>query len=178
MNENASPNFADLMRHSVIFGLMAVVAAFVWLMIEYAFGFHSERIGSAQIMKMVGLAFPIAAIALGIMRWRDRNLGGQIKFSQAFGVGLGIGMFFAIGFSLASWLYVTAINPDFIETMLQFQGQAMIDAGSTLEEAEQAVENARQIATARTYATAVLIQMLLASLIISLFASIVVRRKS
>ncbi|RME69500.1 MAG: DUF4199 domain-containing protein, partial [Verrucomicrobia bacterium] len=173
----APPSFATLMRHAAIAGSLAAAGAFIWLLIEYALGFHGERLAQLQYMQMVGLAFPIAAIALGIMRWRDRVLDGRIRFSQAFGVGLAIGLFFAIDYAIFNWIYAAVINPGFIERIIEFQAQAMLEAGSTQEEVETAIEAARAHATAGSYGMAVAVQMLVASLIIALFAAVIVRRR-
>ncbi|BET68778.1 hypothetical protein ASA1KI_36960 [Opitutales bacterium ASA1] len=168
----------SLARHALFSGGIAGAAVVVWTLLEFAFGFHGERIHLRQYSGLAAMVFPIAAIALGIMRWRDRGLGGTIRFSQAFGCGLAIGMVFAAIVGAFSWIYVSMINPSFIESLLAQYPALMQERGMTPDEIAAAMEVARARSTAGGYAFEVFAQMLISAFLIALFASVIVRRRS
>ena len=176
-DQTPSPR-GGMFRHALIFGGLAGGAVIIWNLLEYAFGVHGEHLSIRPYTATASLVFPIGAIACGIMRWRDLALGGAIRFSQAFGCALAIGLVFAASVALFSWIYVAAINPAFIDTLIANQAALMEKGGSSAEEVQKAVADARAAATPSTYAFAIFAQMLLSVFVVALFASVIVRRRS
>lgn len=166
-----------MFRHALIFGGGAGVVVVIWNLLEFALGIHGERISWRSYTALASMIFPVAAIAYGLIRWRDEALGGLIRFREAFGCGLAIGLIFSAVVALFSWVYVAAINPGLIETLIAHQAVVMQEAGSTAEEIQKTTEAFRAQATAGGYAFAVFAQMLISVFLVTLFASILLRRR-
>ncbi len=175
--QQPGPGAGLLFRLAFTYGGASGALASLWLLLEYAFGLHGDRLAIRQYSTLVAFAVPIASIALGVMRWRDHGLGGSIRFAQAFSCALAIGFVHAALFATCSLLYVASINPDFIPGLIDFQARTMEATGASTEEVADFRTAAAAHATARAYAFAVFAQTLLSTFIIALFASVVVRRK-
>jgi F0F1-type ATP synthase assembly protein I len=98
-----------ILRYGIYSSLVLVVLFSVSLsMGEQDFAL-SEIIGYASIL--VSMVF----VFLGIRQYREEVGDGQISFWQAFKVGIMIVLIPALTFGLIDLVYVTYINPDFIE---------------------------------------------------------------
>lgn len=167
-----------LARHALLYGAGAGAGFAIWILVEYAISSRGDHLGFVQYASLISFVFPVAAISVGIMRWRDRRLGGHVRFAQAFSCALAIGLVFALSVGLFLWLYAGVLNTDFVPTLIEQQGKLMAQSGASPEEIDAAVEAAKASATAGTYAFAVFSKMLTSALLIALFASIIVRRRS
>jgi len=74
-------------------------------------------------------------VYFGIKHYKNHELNGEIDFKTAFIVGALISIFAALGFGIMDAIYITKINPDFVEQYVAYQNN-LIDAKTnlTLEE--------------------------------------------
>jgi hypothetical protein len=175
--ESTPPPAASLFRHVLVYGGAAGLAVIIWNLLEYAFGVHGEHISMRAYTALVSMIFPVAAIAYGLIRWRDKALGGLIRFREGFGCGLAIGLVFSAVVGAFNWVYVSFINPEIIDVLIANQVVVMQEAGSSPEEIAQVTETTRASATPGAYAFAVFAQMLISVFLVALFASILLRRR-
>lgn len=174
---SSNPGFARLVRHALVFGGGAGAIMLAWLLAEWAAGLHGPRIAYMRFTTMAAMLVPILAVMIGMMRWRDRVMGGTFKFIQAFGVALGIGLVFAVGAGLATWLYAGVINPGYIPGIIDFQAEAMRQANLATDEIARQVELTRQRATPAAFAYGRFVSWLMIAFVISLAAALVIRKK-
>jgi hypothetical protein len=159
-----------------VFGGIAGAVGAIWILLEYAFGFHGARISDIRITTAASLVVPVVAIMVGIMRWRDRMLDGSIRFTQAAGVALAIGLVYSIIVAAFSGIYAAFINRDFLSALLAFQAQMMRDAGFSADDIAKQVEAGKH-ATATSLAYARFVFWLGTSLVVSLISALLVRKR-
>jgi hypothetical protein len=102
-----------MIKRALIYGLAAAGGVFLWMMLEYALGFHTARAEIGRYTGFLALIFPVAAIAFGVRAAR-RARGGAIGFGEAFGEGIAIAATFSLLGAISVWLYFSAINPGFL----------------------------------------------------------------
>ncbi|MGH8019083.1 MAG: DUF4199 domain-containing protein [Opitutaceae bacterium] len=178
-NDQETPSRPNpgMFRHALIFGGGAGVAVIVWNLLEFAFGIHGDRISWWKYTGLASMMIPVAAIVIGLIHWRDKAFGGLIRFRDAFGCGLAIGLVFSATLAVFSWIYVGAINPGVIEAGIALRAVDMQEAGSTAEEIQKTTDLLRAKGTPGGYAFNLFALMLISLFFVSLFAAILLRRR-
>lgn len=124
-----------MVTRSIAFGLLAGGGMFGWTVLEYALGWHTTRADIGAFTGFVAILFPIATIILAI-RGERRDRDGAIAFGRAFAQGMGVAAIFSLGAAIGIWLYLVAINPDFLTSAAgagqTAAGQAVLVLLSTL----------------------------------------------
>lgn len=173
-----SYSFSGFLNHAAKYGGIAGVAGGLWMIVDYALGFQTDKVHIGKWTSIIAMVVPIAAVILGMMHWRNKALGGRIRFVQAFGMALAIGLIFSGCMAGAAWLQASKFAPDLLERKIE--QQAVIAAqrpDANPEEITKQVELARQSATPVTYAKVVFSMMLMQSLFVGLIASITVPKQ-
>ena len=86
-------------RTILIYGALAGTIVITSMLIGFALS-GGEGFGSSELIGYLFMLVALSLIFIGIKRYRDRDLGGVIKFGTAFMMGLGIG-------AVAGVMYVT-----------------------------------------------------------------------
>lgn len=106
--------FRIMLVYGAIAGVVTITVMSLGIFLSGSSG--SEAIGYLTMLVALSLIF------VGIKRFRDRELGGVIKFFPAFGLGLGItavaGVFHALGWELNLWLTDYAFMEDYKQTLI------------------------------------------------------------
>jgi hypothetical protein len=170
-----SPSFRALARTAVLHGGAAGILWGLWMMGEYALGFMTTRPDIGRITMLIALIFPVGATIIGVMRWRDRELGGAIRFSQAFGTGLAIGAACAFAVVGLAWLHA-ATAPGVVDATIDLQGAQIRARGAPADEVDAWVATTKATANAFSYAAGRLAPSLVTNLVIALVAAISVRK--
>lgn len=119
------------MKNTVIkYGLYGFATAstlpFIALYFGQEFSFKTQEIIGYATM-IVALSF----VFFGIKHYKTHELNGEIDFKTAFIIGAIISLFTAIGFGIIDLIYITKINPDFVEQYLAYEN-SLIDARTNL----------------------------------------------
>ncbi len=97
--------------------------------------------GASQAFGYLVMLIALSMIFIGIKRYRDRDLGGVIKFGPAFGLGLAIAAVAGV-FYVAGWeVYLAASDYAFIDKYAAGVIEAKRAAGATAAELEQVQAN-------------------------------------
>lgn len=170
--------FSLLARHAMFFGGVAGLIAGAWMMVDHALGFQTTRPDIGRITSLAALVVPVAATILGVMRWRDGPLGGSMRFAQAFGAALAIGLTFALVLAAAAWLHAAVIVPDLVMVKLEAYATALRASGRVQEaEIEPWLANARARATPASYAYQYFSATLIQNFVVALMAALAVRKR-
>lgn len=120
------------MKPAVKFGLINGGLGILWAMLMYVT--ELNRSDSASWINFLSLVIPCICMSLAIEEWRVTSGGGWVSFGsgfkQAFQVGL-IATLIGIAFH---YLYITVIDPAFIEFQLQQQAQKLAESGMSDEQ--------------------------------------------
>jgi hypothetical protein len=104
-------------RIMLVFGGLAGAIAIAAMLINMSMGVHSLLVGYLILFTALSLIF------VGIKTYRDRELGGVIRFSTAFGVGIGIALVASIIYVLVWEIYLAATDYAFMGDYVR----AMVD---------------------------------------------------
>ena len=123
------------MTTSIIYGLYAAAVGIVVTLIGYFAGLSPE---AAQASANIGTLAVLVCIYLAIKERRDEDFDGQITTGQGMGTGMVVGAVSALVMTIFMFVYVTRINPDFIEHIRESGRQQMAqNANMTAAQREQ-----------------------------------------
>ncbi len=94
-----------------------------------AMGFSSEQMEAGEVLGYVSMVLACLSVFFGILSYRNKHLGGNIKFGKAFVTGLCISLVGGLGFGLVSWLYYGVLAPDFLQAYYDYSIEAIEQSG-------------------------------------------------
>jgi hypothetical protein len=183
MNEETAPTTgrpvpARFALHALTYGGIAGVLGGGLTIGVYALTQDSDDTSMAQWAYIAAMIIPIAAVILGMTSWRNHYLGGRIRFVQAFGMALAIGLAYALCIGGASWLQASKLSPDLIEKSIdQWAVMAAQQPDARPDDIAKQAEAYRKSTTPVTYAQDRFSRALMLSFFIGLIASITVPKK-
>lgn len=183
MNEDSAPTAglpmpARFALHALIYGGAAGILGSGLMIAEYALAQDPDHAGIVRYTSVAAMIIPIVAVILGMTSWRNRHLGGRIRFVQAFGMALAIGLAFSLGVAGAAWLHAAKIHPDLIgKSIDQWAVMAAQQPDARPDDIAKVAEEFRQKMTPVTYAQDRFSRSLMLSFLIAIVASITVPKK-
>ena len=131
-----------------------------------------EVIGYSSIV--VSLFF----VYFGIKNYRDQENNGHLSFGKAFGIGMLITLFAALGFALIDFMYTAFINPEFVNQYINYQMEVAETtlSGEELIAKKAEIERFKDMSSA-TMALVMFVTVILIGFIISLISSLVLNKK-
>jgi len=106
------------------------------------------RGGSAEASGVLGYLIMLVALSViffGIKRYRDRELGGVIRFGKAFQVGLGISAFAGVIYVISWEIYLKSTDYTFIGEYTQAVVEGKAAAGMAGEELEELIASMKAL---------------------------------
>lgn len=130
-----------ILRYGIVAGLI-VAAPMLWQMLTWKPGSGNPLGG--MLVGYLTMLVALTAVFLGIKHYRDRVLGGVIRFLPAFGLGLGISVV-ACGLYVAAWEVSMALSDfDFVGWYSHYMIDAAKSRGATPAEMAQAIAQAQE----------------------------------
>lgn len=118
------------MKTEVKYGVLFAAIVIVYVMIEHFLGLNTTRHDIGQYSRLAGVIVPILAIFFGIKAKRDKELNGVMTFGQGVKTGFLIAVIQTTLTTIWFLFYSTVINPEYLDTMLAFEGSQMLAAGT------------------------------------------------
>jgi Protein of unknown function (DUF4199) len=128
------------MKPAMKYGLISGAFAIVWSLLMYIT--ELNRSDSAQIINIISLAFTILFMVLAINEYRTTEGNGWITFGKAFSTAFKVGLIGGIIGVAFYYLYITAIDPAFIDYQKQMQMEKMAEKGMDEETIELGMKQA------------------------------------
>ena len=133
-----------ILRYGTIAGLIVAVPM-VWRMLTLDADAGGSPLGGMAVTYLVMLV-GLTAVFLGIKHYRDRVLGGVIRFLPAFGIGLGIS-FIASLFYVIGWEISMAYSKfDFAQWYADYMVESVKAKGGSAEQIAKASADAQAFA--------------------------------
>ncbi len=118
------------MRTELKYGVMFAGIVVVYVMLEHLLGINTTRHDIGQYSRLAGVLVPIVGIFFGIKAKRDKELNGTMRFWQGVKIGFLIAVIQTTLTTLWFLFYGRVINPQFFDSMLEFERSRMIAAGT------------------------------------------------
>jgi hypothetical protein len=128
--ENQANSKSFIINNGIILGVLGILIS----VINYAFGTHLDPHWSSSVASGV---FLIGLIVLGINQFKSAN-GGFLSWGQGVKIGVGIAILAALISVIYSYIFVTFVEPDFMEQIMEVQNQKFLDQGMSQEQIEAA----------------------------------------
>jgi hypothetical protein len=163
------------MGTSLLFGFYSGVVAIALLLIEYFTGM--DRSLAAYWFGWIGLPFLILFIWMAMKERKQDDFGGTISYGHCVGTGSLVGLFAGIVIAIFMYVYLTSINPSFVDFITQQREAAMKSGQMTSERIEKATALMKRWFIPIEIGT-VLIANVIFGVIISLIAGAFVKSKA
>ena len=115
-------------RTMLVYGGLAGAIAIGAMTINMSAGVHSLLVGYLILLAALSLIF------IGIKRYRDVALGGVIRFSTAFGVGIGIALVASVVYVLVWEIYLASTDYAFMDEYVRATIESERAGGATAAE--------------------------------------------
>jgi hypothetical protein len=130
-----------------------------------------------QAVGYLGLLFPIVGIVLAI-RSAKREETGEFTFGEGFKEGAAVSVVAALLGALLSYLYLSAINPSYLDAVREATAAQLEAQGMTGRELAQAQQMAESMATPGAVSGLSAVTSFILGLIVSAVAALIMRRKA
>jgi hypothetical protein len=103
-----------VLRYGLLSSLVIVILFLLSFMI-----FHDTNFAAQEVFGWASMVISLLFVFFGIKHYRDKENGGILSFGQGMKIGVLIVLIPALVFGVFDILYVTVINPGFMETYYQ-----------------------------------------------------------
>ena len=166
------------MNKTVIkFSIYGFLAAIILFLSALVFG-ENLSYGAQEVLGYSSMVLSLIFVFFGIKNYRDKENGGTISFGKAFGIGMLITLFAALGFAIIDFVFTTYLNPEFVD---EYIGRLILDAektfsGDELVAKKAELEEYRKSMTSFAMALLMFATVILIGFIISLISSLVLHK--
>ena len=169
--ENQTSATNTMLTYGIYLGISSIILSVA----NYSFGNIYEPHWSVNIISYLLI---ITFIVLGIKFFKDYN-NGFISLGQAVKIGLGIALISGVLSVIYFILFANFIEPDFITNLGEVQEQMMYEKFPDMDEAiiERQIEMSKKFMSPGIMSALVLIGSLIAGLIISLIAGLIMKKE-
>ncbi|MFO8129692.1 MAG: DUF4199 domain-containing protein [Bacteroidales bacterium] len=133
-NKNMTPGKIAL-NYGLIFGIIVVV----YSLVIYILGVDMK---TQKWLGYGNFVILIIGMILGVKAYRDKYLGGYISYGKSFTTVFLIGLFAMVIVSIYNYVYMTVINPGFMEEILRTTEETILESNPNMTDAQidQALE--------------------------------------
>lgn len=163
------------MKPAVKWGLILGVSVIAWTLIIHFLGFYTTKLGAGQKADVIALVLPIAAIVLALRE--RRAVTGELSIGQAIATGVVVGLVSVPITAGFLWYYHHYMNPRWVDYLVSYQRTKMTAGGATADAIAQMEATQRSAASDGAQIFGALIGTTLVSIVISLIAGAIMRRK-
>lgn len=164
-----------MLRRALIYGGLIALAGAVLTFGMDAAGLEADP-ASSQLLGLVGLLFPIIGIVLAIRSAKNADPG-PFSFGDGFKQGALVSLVAAVLAAVFTYLYVTAVNPDYLDAVRAATEAQLRERGLTGPEFEQAQSLQAGMSTPGAVSSIGFMTQLILGLIVSAVAAAILRRK-
>jgi hypothetical protein len=164
-----------ILRYGIIAGVVVTIPV-LWNWLARS---PEEKPDTGMLFGYLIMVVALTAVFLGVKAYRDKVLGGAVRFLPAFGVGLGISAVASIFYAISWEICMAYSSFDFIAFYKASMIEAATAKGSTPEQLQKAIADAE--AFAKMYANPLyrmpmtFIEMFPVGLLVSLISATVLR---
>jgi hypothetical protein len=115
------------MKPAVKYGLITGGAGILWALLMYVT--ELNRSDTASYISLLSLVITIIFMSMAVNEWRTTKGGGWISFGKAFKQAFIVGLIATIIGIAFHYIYITVIDPSFIEFQIQKEVDKLVEKG-------------------------------------------------
>lgn len=169
--DSTSPVKCTLMNNSIKYGLYTGIA-----MVLLSLLFYALNVKATSWPQYVSIGVLLAGIIVGTVAFRDKCNGGYISYGRSMGSGVLISLITGIILAVYSYVNSAFLNPEIIQQMIQAGEENMMRQGLSDDQIDQAMGMTKMFMTPVFIAITSLFSMLLWGTLVSLLASIFIKK--
>ncbi len=170
----AAPIGPTITRYGVIGGLIFVVYALLGNIIGFAR--PSAGMMSLVLNGLISLALYVGLMVIAIRHYRDTENGGSVTFGKGFLIGLGIALIVAVFSAVFTYIYMSFIEPDYLQTTLREMESMYEGLGMSEEQLETMMEEAQKnMSPGRMFMQSILFSGIFGAIVAAIVAAILKR---
>lgn len=126
------------------YGIICGIGLSIWVLIEYALGFHTTSLMIGEFSGYGSIIIP-AVLIYSALRHRQISLNGFLPVKDGITIGFHIAIISAALFTLFMVLYTSIINPGWIDAVVEWQRRELIIGGATDDDIGQFMNQNRRM---------------------------------
>ena len=161
----------SFIQSAAIHGLLIGLALIILSLLDWELGFYGQNTAFSLLTYVV----IIAGLVWSVMVYR-KQIGGYISYGQAFGYSITVAATYAILSAVFTLLLTRVIDPNYMETVLAFTEETLLNAGMSQAQVDMAMEMSSSFShPAITFVSSVFVSLFI-SAIIALVTSAIVKK--
>ncbi len=165
------------MKPEVNYALFNSAGICIWVLVEYLLGFHSTRMEIGQYTGYLANVIPITMLFLAIRERREKLNGGTLTFGQGMKTGIIISLITAVITTIFMYVYLTAVNPEFMNLGMELQKQKLLQSGHSEAEVTASLESMKTMYSLPFQLGAILVITPIVGSVYSAIISAILRKK-
>ena len=135
------PSTVSPWQTAIRYGLIGGLISVIWALIGNLTGITLPTNGFMMMMlsALVGLIIYVGIIVYAVRHHRDNELGGYISLGRIVQMGIVISIISGLIGVIFNYVYVTFIDPNFIETMMEGMEEMFANLGMDEDQIEEAL---------------------------------------
>lgn len=156
-----------MLNFSLKWGIILSLTGFIWIVLEFIFGFHTDKIQEHAALTNLVLLPVMLVLHLALLEFYKMT-GPKTVFKQMMIGAVSITGITVVLIPFFQWIFFTLINPNFFENFIAFT----VDSGKMSPEAAKAYFNLP------SYLTMSVVSSVLTNLVVSaILSSLILRQK-
>jgi len=160
-------------KHALLYGLYTGIALIITTLLFYVLDLYAEK-----WVGYFGYAILLGGIIMGTLSYRNKYLGGFITYGQSVSTGFLTGLFAAILSSIFTFIFVSVIGDDYLQTIMETAEESMIsrDPDMSDEELDLAMKMTERMMNPTWISILAFLGYTVLSLVFALIASIFIKK--
>ncbi|MEK7584724.1 MAG: DUF4199 domain-containing protein [Patescibacteria group bacterium] len=159
----------------VKYGLFIGIGLVVWILLEFALGFHTTRLELGQYTGYAAVIIPIVLLYQGIKEKRDTELAGSMKFGQGVRAGFLMSLVAAPIIGFFFYVFIEFLNPRWLELTFELERAKLLQTGVAAETVSQMLAQIKPIFTVQVQVASAFLGTILQGLGLSVLISALLR---
>ncbi len=164
------------MKPEIKYGIIASVGVCLFVLLEYALGFHTTRLEIGEYSGYLSTIIPVVVFYLALKELRDTRYGGSLTIGQGLKAGGMMSLLSAVVITVFFQVYNKLINPGWMETAMEWQRNKLQQAGKGEAEIAAKMEGYQMMMSDTFQIVFQFLSTLILGTLIALILTLVLRR--
>jgi hypothetical protein len=132
------------MKREYRYGLLCGIGLSVWILIEFALGFHTTSLEIGQYSGYFSFFIPVVII-YAALKEQSSKMNGIISVKEGMNIGFQIAIYSAVVFTFFLYVYNNYINPEWLNSLVEWQRKKLLLGGASDDEIERFMDQNRRM---------------------------------